>query len=265
MARLALLQAALPPATHLHWQEYNSKAETQQLIESVGGLTENMRAFMKVYESRAWGVGSGAGSTVHFASRTICLLSSSLLTLLNVTLLTDLPCGDQQWAPTLRSLTPGLKYIGADAMPGLVQRNREEFGHGGPGEPEFWLLDMAFEGGPFKFIRERSQLWTATDRVAVLSRHVLEHNTFASIARYLAQLKRSGALYFIGTTALPEVYPTNRVESLTAGGYVPLNMHAPPFNFPHGLFRWFETGQGSDGTTCMEIWEVSSIPDFDEA
>ena len=244
------------------WKELNTQPETMRMIEEAGGLTDNMRAFMSVYEVGVWGSGSGVGSSLPFAARTICVLSQNLLTLLNVTLLIDLPCGDQQWAPTLRALTPGLKYIGIDAMPGLVQYNRERFGHGGPGEPEFWLADMAVEGGPFEFIRKRSKLWKSDDRVAVLTRHVLEHNTVETTSRYLNQLKSSGALYLIGTTALANIVPVNEVERLTAGGYVRLNMHAPPFNFPHGILEWFETAQLSDGTTCMEIWETASIPTF---
>ena len=261
MAHLETLPNSYTP---VDWGGYNKKEETLQLIESVGGLTENMRAFMKVYEGNEWGFGSGGGSALPFAARTICLLSSSYLSLLNITLLVDLPCGDQQWAPTLRALAPGLKYIGVDAMPGLVQRNREVFGHGGPGEPEFWLADMAAEGGggPFASIRERSKLWTDADRVAVLSRHVLEHNTFNTSASYLAHLKRSGALYFIGTTALPEAVPVN-TPIIVPGGYTPLNMLAAPYNFPHGVLRWFETGQvEGEGTTCMEVWNVLDIPDY---
>ena len=254
--------ARVPLGAEPPWKELNDKPETKRLIEDAGGLTANMRAFMQVYEGNVWGYGSGGGSSLPFAARTICVLSQNLLTLLNITLLIDLPCGDQQWAPTLRAMTPGLKYIGVDAMPGLVQYNRERFGHGGPGEPEFWLADMAFDEGPFEFIRKKSKLWTPDDRVAVLTRHVFEHNTVDTTARYLSQLKKSGAKYLIGTTALAEVITVNHVDRLSAGGYIPLNMHAPPFNFPQGMLHWFETGQLAEGTTCMEIWETSAIPDI---
>ena len=220
-----------------NWAAMNKKAETLKLIDEAGGLTDNMRAFMRVYENGVWGRGSGGGSALTFAASTICILSANLLSLLNVTLLIDLPCGDQQWAPTLRLMTPGLKYIGVDAMPGLVQANRERFGHGGPGEPEFFLADMASDN-LFERIRKMSTLWTPHDRVAVMSRHVLEHNTYAASFKYIEELHRSGAAYLIGTNALESRFPSNPINSPIAGEYHPLNFHLAPFNFPHGVFSW---------------------------
>jgi hypothetical protein len=44
-----------------------------------------------------------------------------------VTLIVDLPCGDQQWASHLRALNPDLKYIGVDIVPALIQHARVSF------------------------------------------------------------------------------------------------------------------------------------------
>lgn len=247
-----------PPWTMPDWKAMNAKPETAALIADAGGLTDVMRAFMRVYEENVWGVGSGGGSAPAFAARTICLLSHALPSLLNVTLLIDLPCGDQQWAPLLRHVTPGLKYIGVDVMPGLVQANRERYGK--ESAVEFHLMEMGTPG-LFARLRARSSLWTAQDRVAVLSRHVLEHNTFPIAAKYIQELHASGAQYLIGTTALERMYPVNRGGIAAAGGYQAINFHAPPFSFPHGIFSWFETGQdAATGSTEMEVWEISSLP-----
>ena len=248
--------------TEPNWAIYNQQEETLELIEAAGGLTPNMRAFMEVYEKHVWGTGSGVGSALSFARGTICILSNCLGALLGVSLLIDMPCGDQQWAPTLRLLTPELKYIGVDGMPGVVQANRERFGHAEVnGNTEFFLMDMAGKD-LFSRIRKQSKLWKPEDKVAVLSRHVFEHNTYESSFAYIAELHKSGATYLIGTTALVSKVPSNpHPNEMVAGGYKAINFHAAPFNFPQGIMRWFETGQkADDGTTEMEIWRIDDLP-----
>lgn len=102
-----------------------------------------------------------------FAGRTVCVLASAIPATLGATVLIDFPCGDQQWAPELRARMPGVKYIGVDAMPGLIQRNIETF-----------LLAELDAPDVFADIKRRSGgLWADADTVVVLSRHVLEHKT----------------------------------------------------------------------------------------
>lgn len=220
MAHVSTLPAACP---NVDWASWNRKPETLALIKDAGGLTPLMAAFQDVYERSDWGCGSGDGSSLDFAARTICVLSRALPELLGVTLLVDLPCGDQQWAPTLRSLVPGgIKYIGVDAMPGLVQRNLELFSD----ERTTFVLAQMDAPGVFERIRSASRgLWTPADRVAVLSRHVLEHNALPAIHSYLASLRASGVEFLIGTNSN---VPTNPdAGDLETAGYVPVRECAP--------------------------------------
>lgn len=206
---------------------------------------------MHLYESKGWGRGSGEGSSIHFATKTICMLSGGTLrTMLGVTLFVDVPCGDQQWAPTLRALNPWLKYIGLDVMPGLVQWNREQYGDA---RTEFFLADMGVDKDLFASLRRRSKLWDVnSDVVAIHSRHVLQHLDYDSIFHYFDEVRASGARWFIGTNNGPfQRNPT----AMQRAGYSQLNFYLPPFNFPQALFKWHE-----GGTLEMEVWRISDIP-----
>jgi hypothetical protein len=246
------------PASGADWKAYNAKPETQALIAAAGGVTPTMSAFMSVYEAEAWGCGSGHGSSINLAARTICNLASMLPELLNVTLLVDCPCGDQQWAPHLRARLPRhIKYLGVDAMPGVVQRNRELFQE--PGRVEFVLGELAGDS-VFDVIRKRSALWQPGDRVAVLSRHVLEHNTYAVDAAYIRALRASGAEYFVGTSMMGVENSGGSGNIL--GGYHGIDFHAPPWNWRRGIVTWQETDLDYDaGGTLIEAWQVATLPD----
>lgn len=132
--------SSLPPSRQRNWRAINAQPETQRLIEAAGGLTPLMKTFMRIYEKGHWGVGSGEGSSPKFAAKTACLLAMAIIPLLEIDVLLDFPCGDQQWAPALRKmLHDKVGYIGVDAMPGLVTHNR--LTHGNP-RTEFFLGDM---------------------------------------------------------------------------------------------------------------------------
>lgn len=245
------------PTTGADWKAYNTKPETLAMIAAAGGETPTMRTFMGVYEGENWGCGSGHGSSIDLAARTICNLASMLPALLNVTLLVDFPCGDQQWAPHLRARLPHhIKYLGVDATPGVVQRNRELFSR--PGSVEFLLAELAGDS-VFDKIKAGSSLWQPGDRVAVLSRHVLEHNTYAVDAQYIRALRVSGAEYYIGTSIFGV---ENSAAGNILGGASAIDFHAAPWNWRRGLVTWFETSMDYDaGGTLMEVWQVKTLPE----
>jgi len=243
------------------WRKWNAMPETAALIAEAGGETPTMRAFMNVYEAGAWGnegggCGSGRGSLPIFAARTICNLAALMPTLLKVDLLIDFPCGDQQWSPMLRALLPNLKYLGVDAMPGLVQRNRVV--HSVPGRVEF-LLGELDTPRVFDTLRARApHMWAPGDVVAVLSRHVLEHNTQATTQAYFANLFASNATFFIGTQIATAVNDGSQILA----GFAGINFHLPPYSFTRGLVEWMETpalAGADEGGTMIEVWEVSRM------
>ena len=94
------------PTTGEDWKKWNSKAETQDLIAAAGGLTAAMREFMQMYERNTWGCGSGGGSNLDFAARTVCNLAPMLPTLLRVDVVVDFPCGAFALAPPRAAQRP---------------------------------------------------------------------------------------------------------------------------------------------------------------
>ncbi len=255
--------------TEHDWQRWSEKSETLSLVRASGGLTHRMKTFQRIYEQKQWGLGSGVGSTPTFAAKTICVLKTLLPQLLGVTVLIDVPCGDQQWAPILRELLPNLKYIGVDIVPALVQRNIETYGDA---RTEFHLLDMA-DPAIFRSIRAASRLLSDGDTVAVMSRHVFEHSPYSVCFSFLSALHDSGAHYFIGTTQPIPANPSADAEAQAAAAdgdgdalqwdlaHWPrkLNFHLPPLSFPPGLLAWYEGG-ADDGGMWMEVWPVSTLP-----
>jgi hypothetical protein len=257
MARLHHLGAIEDDQPDEDWKFWNKKPETHAMIREYGEDNSTMLAFMDLYEKKGWGKGSGSGSAVQRAAKSITLLSK-LLPALGVTLLIDFPCGDQQWAPHLRQALPGVKYLGADIMPGLIQRNQETYGSR---ITEFVLMGLD-KLEAFRMLRDKSKLWNYKDVVAVMTRHALEHNTFETSCAYLASLHQSGATYFIGTNAFD--VKLDLLDPKTAG-YIPINFYSKPFLFPRGIVSWHETSPLSDifpepGTTMMEIWDIGTLP-----
>jgi len=238
------------------WNHWNKKPETRAMIREYGENDSAMLAFMDLYESKGWGKGSGSGSAVQRSAKSITLLSK-LLPALGVTLLIDFPCGDQQWAPHLRRAMPGVKYLGLDIMPGLIQRNRETYGSRAT---YFALMGL---DNPNKWnVAKKSQLWNSKDVVAVMTRHALEHNTFQISCAFLASLHESGATYFIGTNAFD--VKSDLPDPIIAG-YRPIDFYSKPFMFPRGIISWHETSPVTDkfpepGTTMMEIWDIGTLP-----
>ena len=258
MTRLHSLGMSADDTPDEDWAAWNQKSTTLKIMDKYGKDDPTMRAFMHLYEQKGWGKGSGGGSAVQRAAKSIVMLSM-LLPALGVTLLLDFPCGDQQWAPHLRQATPALKYIGADIMPGLIQRNIEIFSK--QHQVEFILMGLT-KTNVFEKIRSQSSVWTSKDVVAVMTRHALEHNTFADSCAFLDSLHRSGATYFIGTNAFG--VPTDLPSPITAG-YRAIDFYAKPFLFPRGIVSWHETSPVNEkfpdpGKTMMEIWDISSLP-----
>lgn len=126
---------------------------------------------------------------------------------------------------------------------------------------------------PFLFVqvlrkvRNQSLLWPSARRsnltVAVLSRHVLEHNTYTLSMRYINMVKASGATYFLGTNMLGHRITKNpNAAEMVPGGYRPINYYLPPFSFPPGIMSWLESPKSLGTTTMFEVWEVATLPTY---
>jgi hypothetical protein len=87
------------------------------------------------------------------------------------------------------------------------------------------------------------------------------HNTYEDIFKYLANVKASGATYFIGSNDYGvKENPRYGDEKFQSGGYRPLNYNLPPFNFPKSILEWTETPPEIQGSLTHCIWKVADLP-----
>lgn len=154
--------------------------------------------------------------------------------------LVDAPCGDFYWM----SHTPlkVKKYIGVDVIRELVKTNQEKYGSD---VCSFVHLDMTQHSVP------------AGDMI--LCRDCLVHLSYAEIAQVLALFKKSGCRYLLTTT-----FPSRKKnKDIVTGKWRPLNLMAPPFNFPQPL-AIIEEGcterKGKYWDKSLALWNLSDIP-----
>lgn len=138
--------------------------------------------FSEIYARNEWGGAagefcSGAGST---ANQTRAYVSTvrAFVAKNGVRSIVDLGCGDYRVGALLR--TPGDRYVGVDIVPGLIDRNRREFG---ASNTEFVCLDITQDPLP--------------DGDLCLVRQVFQHLSNAEIA---AALRRLGRYRFVLVT-----------------------------------------------------------------
>ena len=167
--------------------------------------------FTMVYSRNSWRDSesrSGSGSNMENTTRVRALLPG-LLRKLEAKSLLDIPCDDLYW---IKDLDLGVdKYIGADIVREMVERNKEKFGNA---TRVFVHLDLLKDELP---------------RVdVVLCRDCLVHFSNADIICALGKIKKSQARYLLTTSFS---HPTVN-EDIVTGEWRPINLQAPPVSLP---------------------------------
>lgn len=171
--------------------------------------------FTAIYHQNLWmdeRSASGQGSNL---AQTEALRAElpGLLARAGVRTMLDAPCGDFHWMKEVE--LPVERYLGADIVEELVERNRRLYG----GEKRaFVKLDVTRDAVP------RVDL--------ILCRDCLVHLSFADIRAALRNFKASGSRYLLTTTF------TARAENhdeIRIGEWRPLNLQMPPFSFPEPI------------------------------
>ena len=153
--------------------------------------------------------------------------------------LLDVPCGDFHWM-ALADLGR-VRYTGGDIVPEIVAANQERYG---TAERQFRVLDVTRDPLP---------------RVDLIHcRDLLIHLSLDDIFRALGNIIASGARYLLTNTY------TARSENLDipSGDFRPLNLCAPPFDFPAPLElidERCEQGGGLYRDKAMALWPVASL------
>ncbi|HEX8499568.1 MAG TPA: class I SAM-dependent methyltransferase [Pyrinomonadaceae bacterium] len=183
--------------------------------------------FGRIHSGNLWGEAesaSGVGSTLE-KTEAVRRELPALLGRFDVRTLLDAPCGDFNWMS--RVDLSGVEYVGADIVPELVESNRARFAL------DFRVLDITRDALPSSDL--------------ILCRDCLIHLSHRFCLMALANFRRSGARYLLTTH-----YPDAINRDILTGQWRPLNLQAPPFDFPAPLGA-IDEGEGR----VLALWRLT--------
>lgn len=147
----------------------------------------------------------------------------------------DIPCGDLFWMQRVDLGTT--KYIGADIVTELIQRNEKIYANG---NKKFLVLDLCRDPLPQVGL--------------ILCRDCLGHLRLKDAVKAVNNIKRSGSTFLLITT-YSEV--TKNVE-LGPNFFRPLNLCKPPFSFPIPLGLINEMYIEKEDR-CLGLWRIANL------
>lgn len=153
--------------------------------------------------------------------------------------LLDIPCGDFHW---MRTVDLGSRdYVGADIVPEIIAENQRRFGRP---KRKFVVLDGAVDPLPLVDL--------------IFCRDLLIHLSLADITRLLRNFVASEPRFLLVTH-----YCGRRENAdIASGDFRPVNLCAPPFNFPPPILVINEESRQAEGLfpdRSMALWELSAI------
>lgn len=207
----------------------------------MGHLNDARKAFSDIYDSNAWGRGSGVGSEPQHTVEYVALLRRFLVEH-RITSVVDFGCGDWQFSRLID--WSGVEYDGFDVVAGVIAENTSRF---------------AAANVRFHTIGDGTRLPTAD---LLICKDVLQHLPNADIRHDLAIFKRLYPHMLITNDIFPEAGANSDIDP---GQWRPLKLDQPPFNqrFEVAL-RWDVIAYGCHWTkqTCHVRGEVSGRPPF---
>lgn len=193
------------------------------------------RVFSRFYRQNVWSnteSHSGRCSTMAMTNAVRGELPGLLIQIGARTML-DAPCGDLNW---IRHVDlPLHHYVGADIVPGLIERNRATFA----GENrEFRVIDITCDPLPKVDV--------------ILCRDCLIHLPFAAVHAAIANFKRSGSAYLLTTTNTTSTLN----HDIVTGDCFLLNLEKPPFDFPPPMRTLLESEVHG---RSLGLWRIADL------
>lgn len=204
-------------------------------------LSKNEKVFYSIYESNIWKGNesvSGPGSDLDQVAFLIPALQE-VLSDLKVKSFLDLPCGDFNWMKMVD--LKGIEYLGGDLVKPIIKRNEElyESPH-----IQFKVIDITKD--------ELNQV------DLILVRDCLVHLSFQDIFKAINNVLKSDSTYLMSTSFV-ELSSNTDIET---GGWRPLNLELPPFNFPKPYLLINERCTENNGMYAdksLGIWKISDL------
>jgi len=179
---------------------------------------------------------SGIGSDPEHTEAIVARLPG-LFTKYGIRSVLDIPCGDFAWMR--RVSLEGVDYVGADIVKPLIEGNRKLYGRA---NIRFTRLDLI------------------TDPLLpvdlVICRDCLVHLSFADALSAVRNIIASGSEYLLTTTFVER--PRN--QDINTGGWRPLNLEQPPFDFPRPLVvidEEFDVDKYRD--KAIGLWRIADL------
>ncbi len=201
----------------------------------------NWHARKKIKRKDRSGSFSGSGSSLE---QTAIIRSElpKLVRKLNVLSILDAPCGDFFWMKSCD--LSGIHYVGVDIIKDVIDRNRAAYA---TKTKRFDVRDIITDPLP------------ASD--LILCRDCLVHLSFAQAFEVLRNFKASASRYLLTTTFTGRT--RNSDLTLKTQFWRPLNLQAPPFDFPPPETLIVERCTELDGTVgdkSLALWNLRALP-----
>jgi hypothetical protein len=165
---------------------------------------------------------------------------STLLKKYHIQSVLDARCGNFNWMRQV--CLDEIKYIGVDMANDLIQMNQNNYS---TPNRSFLTLDIISNQLP------QCDL--------IFCRDYLVHLPYESVFKAIQNFKNSGAKYLLTTTFLA---PRHNHQNMSLGGWHPLNLMAPPFNFPSPIQLLNEQCMEESGTftdKSLALWKLDDL------
>lgn len=197
------------------------------------------QVFTEIFRGNQWGDAesvSGPGSN-YAQTEVVREVLPRLLQELNCKTLLDVPCGDFSW---MKLVEMECDYIGGDIVGELIHRNQQLYGSD---KRRFMTLNLVEDELPSADV--------------ILTRDCLVHLSNRHATQAIRNIKHSGSTYLLATTFIQR----ERNEDIPTGSWRPINLQAPPFNFPTPVqLIDEECPVEAYRDKHLGLWRIDSIP-----